>query len=448
MEFKLPDIGEGVHEGEIVKWLVKQGDSIAEDQPMVEVMTDKATVEIPSPVTGTVEALFAKEGETVMVGKVILKIAENGKAAAAAAPAPKAAPAPEKKKEDAPAPKMAAAPREEKPEPREAKPAPREVERETTETETLPFEIMATPATRKLARDLNVDLRTISGTGPHGRITKTDVQLFHEGHEAAKPRPSHSNLAVATSTGGMPARQTPTVVRGGQGSTQRIPLRGIRRKIAEAMTRSKHTAAHFLYCEEVDMTEIVKLRKGAAEEAQKRGVKLTFLPFILKPLVTVLKEFPYLNSSLDDEAQEIVLKGDYNIGIATDTPNGLVVPVVKDVDRKNIWELAAEVAELGEKARTGKLTPDDLRGGTFTVTNAGSIGGVFTAPVINHPEVAILGVNSIRKRPMVVNDEIVIRDMMYFSMSVDHRVVDGADAARFMNRLVYFLQEPTRMVFA
>ena len=191
-----------------------------------------------------------------------------------------------------------------------------------------------------------------------------------------------------------------------------------------------------------------ELRAAAQDEAKKRNVKLTFLPFIIKSLISALQEFPFLNSSLDDANQQIIVKGDYNIGIATDTPNGLMVPVVKGADRKNIWELAAEIAELGEKARTGKIAMEDMKGGTFTVTNAGSIGGVFTTPVINHPEVAILGVNAIRKRPMVKNDQIVIADMMFLSMSVDHRVVDGADAARFMNRLIYFLADPTRLVFA
>jgi pyruvate dehydrogenase E2 component (dihydrolipoamide acetyltransferase) len=192
----------------------------------------------------------------------------------------------------------------------------------------------------------------------------------------------------------------------------------------------------------------VRLRKSALPEAEKRGIKLTFLPFIIKGLIPALQEFPYLNSSLDDEHQEIVLKGDYNIGIATDTPNGLMVPVIKNADRKTLWELADEIAVLSEKARTGKVAVEDLKGGTFTITNAGSIGGVFATPVINHPEVAILGVNAIRKRPVVKDEEIAIADMMFLSLSVDHRVVDGADAARFVNRLVYFLAEPTRLVFA
>ncbi len=429
MDFKLPDIGEGVHEGEITKWLVQAGQTVAADQPMVEVMTDKATVEIPAPVGGTVEELFAKEGETVLVGKVILRIAEQGKAAAkpAEAAAPKAPPA--------------GATAAGKPVAASNKPAQAEAE--------IPYDVLATPATRKLARDLSVRLGEISGTGPNGRVTREDVQMAYEGQAAAAPRSSHPSASTAiearVSTPSAPASTAVAVQRG---ALQKIPLRGIRKKIAESMSLSKHTAAHFTYVEEVDMSAVVAMRKAAAPEAEKRGLKLTFLPFIIKALVPALKEFPYLNASLDDAKQEIILKGDYNFGIATDTPNGLMVPVIKGADSKSIWELAAEIPALSEKARTGKIAMDEMRGGTFTLTNAGSIGGVFTTPVINHPEVAILGVNAIRKRPIVKDDQIVIADMMYFSMSVDHRVVDGADAARFMNRLVYFLTEPSRLVFA
>ena len=298
-----------------------------------------------------------------------------------------------------------------------------------------------------MARDLNVDLKQVRGTGPHGRLTKEDVRLTYEGQQAATPRTSHPTpgVAVATASRPAPASTAPVVQRG---AIQTIPLKGIRKKIAEAMAHSKHTAAHFTYVEEVDMTAVVELRSSALEEAKRRNTKLTFLPFIIKAVIPALMEFPYLNSSLNDEKQEITLKGDYNLGIATDTPQGLIVPVIKGADQKSIWQLAAEISSLSEKARSGKLALDELRGGTFTLTNAGSIGGVFATPVINHPEVAILGVNAIRKRPMVVDDQIVIRDMMFLSLSVDHRVVDGADAARFMNRLIYFLSEPSRLVFA
>jgi pyruvate dehydrogenase E2 component (dihydrolipoamide acetyltransferase) len=447
MEFKLPDIGEGVHEGEIVKWLVKAGDTIEVDQPMVEVMTDKATVEIPSPVAGTVEALFAKEGDTVEVGKAIVRIAEAGKAASGPAPAASAvATAPKAEAKAAPAAKTAALATATAARAQESGAAGRgSATVAFAEEPELPFHVLATPATRKLARELNVSLRSVTGTGPHGRITKDDVHAAASNGGARATGTAAAREPMAPPTGAAPRRETPIVARG---ELKRIPLRGIRRKIAEAMAHAKHTAAHFTYVEEVDMTAIVKLRASAAEEAKKKGIKLTFLPFILKALVPTLKEFPYLNSSLDDATQEIVLKGDYNIGIATDTPQGLMVPVVKGVDQKSVWELAQEIAELTERARLGKSTREELIGGTFTVTNAGSIGGVFATPVINHPEVAILGVNAIRKRPVVVDDQIVIRDMMFLSMSVDHRIVDGADAARFMNRLVYFLSEPTRLVFA
>lgn len=440
MEFKLPDIGEGVHEGEITKWLVRAGEKVQADQPMVEVMTDKATVEIPSPVAGTVDQIFASEGETVPVGKVIIKISEGGKAAAAA---PKAL-------EKVAVPATPSAPREASKPAAASHAAP---ERQVESEPEIPFHVLATPATRKLARDLRVDLGDVSGSGPRGRVTKEDVRLAYEGHQASAPRTSHPSTGVSVSASPSPAAKTRGAVTPSQpvvqrGAIERIPLRGIRKKISESMAHSKRTAAHFTYVEEVDMTEVAMLRKAESEEAKRRGVKLTFLPFVIKALIPTLREFPFLNASLDDEKQEIVLKGDYNIGIATDTPNGLMVPVIKGADQKGIWDLAGEISDLSERARIGKSSIDELRGGTFTITNAGSIGGVFATPVINHPEVAILGVNAIRKRPVVVDDQIVVRDMMFLSLSVDHRVVDGADAARFMNRLVYFLSEPKRLVFA
>jgi pyruvate dehydrogenase E2 component (dihydrolipoamide acetyltransferase) len=435
MDFKLPDIGEGVHEGEITKWLIQPGQTVAEDQPMVEVMTDKATVEIPSPVSGVVDSLLAKEGETVLVGAVILKINEKGKAAPSPA---KAAPVAESPASEAKAPAVAKMARPAEPA-AAAKPAP------VAEPE-VPFHVLATPATRKLARDLSVKLGELQGSGPNGRVTKEDVQLAYEGQQAATPRSSHPVPAAIEVKASKPS--APATVTVPRGALQKVPLRGIRKKISEAMSLSKHKAAHFTYVEEVDVSAVVAMRKAALPEAEKRGIKLTFLPFIMKALIPALKEFPYLNSSLDEENQEIVLKGDYNFGVPTDTPSGLMVPVIKAADAKSIWELAAEITALSDRARNGKSSMDDLKGGTFTLTNAGSIGGVFTTPVINYPEVAILGVNAIRKRPVVVEDEIVIRDMMFLSMSVDHRVVDGADAARFMNRLIYFLSEPSRLVFA
>lgn len=454
MEFKLPDIGEGIHEGEITKWLVKVGDPINADQPMVEVMTDKATVEIPSPVTGVIEELFAKEGQTIEVGKTLLKInteakAEGPKAGTEAKPEQTKA-----KPESAPASARASANGSHATATRDVSPVKKEggttaqggsaVSADTESAASIPFHVLATPATRKLARDLDISLGEVTPTGPNNRVTKMDVQMAYEGQSAATPRSSHPSSSQTSMVPSGASSKTYVT----KGALQVIPLKGIRKKIAEAMSHSKHTAAHFTYVEELDMTEIVNLRASAKKEAEKRGVKLTFLPFILKGLIPALQEFPFLNSSLIDEKQEIIVKGDYNIGIAVDTPQGLMVPNIKNADRKTLWELAEEITVLSEKARTGKIALDDLKGGTFTITNAGSIGGVFATPVINHPEVAILGVNAIRKRPVVKDDQIVIADVMFLSLSVDHRVVDGADAARFMNRLVYFLSDPKRLVFA
>lgn len=418
MEFKLPEIGEGVREGEVTKWLVKAGDEVAGDQPLVEILTDKATVELPSPVKGIIGTLLVKEGETVAVGQSLVIINETTEKPAK----PTAEPAPEPAGSH----------------PNGAKEAIGKPDEPSLE-EPLPFSILATPATRQLARELGVNLRSVSGTGIKGRITKEDVKRAHE----------NVSLTAVPLTGGIVKKVSgPTQPDSSHEVQQRVPLRGIRKKTAQAMTLSKHKAAHFTYMEEADMTDVVRLRKDALGEAQRRGLKLTFLPFVIKALIPALKEFPYLNASLDDEHEEIVLKKSYNIGIATDTSSGLLVPVVKNADSKNVWELAEELEGLIERARLGKNSPEELTGGTFTVTNAGSIGGVFFTPIINYPQVAILGMGAIRRRPVVVGEQIVARDLVYLSLSVDHRVVDGADAGRFMNRLVFFLSDPARLVVA
>ena len=397
-EFKLPDVGEGVAEGEVVKWLVKEGDEVKENQPLVEIMTDKVNVEIPSPKKGTVLKLNAKEGEVVKVGQVLLVIGEKGEQAPAG-----------------PAPSTTA--------PVAAKPA--EAPRTATITPAAPKklqEILATPATRKLARDLGLDLAFVQGTGAGGRITDDDVRHFKESGR----RPTAIALSLPTKAG----------------VEERIPFRGIRRKIAEHMIKSTHTTAQVSHVDEVDMTEVVHLREKAKASAEKRGVKLTYLPFIIRALIPALKQYPYLNASLDDEREEIILKKYYIIGIATNTEQGLVVPVIKDADHKSITQLAEEVAKLSERARTGQLTLDEIQGSTFTITNVGAIGGVFATPIINYPEVAILGVHKITKRPVVKDNQIVIRDMTYFSVSFDHRVLDGAMAAQFMTTIKQYLEDP------
>jgi pyruvate dehydrogenase E2 component (dihydrolipoamide acetyltransferase) len=281
---------------------------------------------------------------------------------------------------------------------------------------------LATPATRKLARDLGVDLTIVQGTGRGGRITDEDVQRFKQlGRTVA---------AVTVTTSGP------------RGVEERVPLRGIRRKVAEHMLKSKNATAQVTHVDEIDMTEVVHLRERANASAEKRGVKLTYLPFVIKALIPALKQYPYLNSSLDDEKEEIVLKKYYNIGIATDTESGLVVPVVKDAEHKSITQLATEIATLSEKAHAGQLALNEVQGSTFTITNVGGIGGMFATPIINYPEVAILGLHKITKRPVVKDSEITIRDMTYLSLSFDHRVLDGAMAARFVNTIKQYLEDP------
>ena len=412
IEFKLPDVGEGVAEGEIVSWKVKEGDEVREDDPLVEVMTDKATVEIPSPVSGTIVKLCAKEGEVVPVGSVLVVIGEAGETA----PAEKKAPGRRAGKTSEPEPVLAAAPVS----------APRDGDG----AERRAGKVRATPAIRKMARQMKVDLQQIRGSGPRGRITREDVQRFVEQGVPGKPQ-----AAPAA------ARPAPKPLPPGE-REERIPLRGIRRRIAEHLVHAKQVAPHFTYVDEVDMTEVVALRREAKAKGEERGVKLTYLPFVIKALTPALREFPFLNSSLDDASGEIVLKRYYNIGIAVATEEGLIVPVVKDADRKDLLELASEIQALSGKAREGKLTLPELQGGTFTITSTGNIGGLMATPIVNHPEVAILGVHKITPRPMVLGGKIVIREMMNISLSFDHRVVDGAVGAAFANRMIRLLEDP------
>lgn len=447
MEFKLPDIGEGVHEGEIVRWLVKEGDSVAVDQPLVEIMTDKATVEIPTSTAGTVTKLAAKPGDIVKVGQTILTM-EAGAGASAPAPAAAKAPAPAPKA-PTPPPRQAAPARAAVPAPRQpmAAPAPRP-QAPVAATAPMPTQqeafvatpgnVMATPATRRLARDLGIDLTQVQATGPNGRVTKEDVQKF-SGASAAGP-------AVPASARAPMAPRAPRPVPTGERETL-IPFRGIRRKISEAMTISRTTIPEFTLVDEVDVTELVALRKELKESAEKRGVKLTYLPFIVKALIQGLREYPQLNSQLDEQGGHIIQKNYYNIGIAVDTEQGLMVPNIKNADQKSIVEIAAEISDLAERARIGKLSLDEMRDATFTITNPGPIGGLFTAPVINYPEVAILGVHKIVKRPVFdEKGQVKPADMMYLSMCVDHRVVDGATAVRFLNTTMSYLSDPRKLL--
>ncbi len=408
-EFKFPDIGEGLTEGEIVRWLVKEGDEIKEGEPLVEVETDKALAEIPSPRTGVILKILAKEKEIVKVGQVIVVIGEKGEALAVPSPKPKSV--------------GVVGELEEAPE--EAPAVTAKVE--PVKTALVSEHVLATPAVRALARELSVDINKVQGTGPEGRVLEKDVKQFAEGK--AKP---------------VEEAKKPAKVKKYDlyGYVERIPLRGVRRSIAKAMVKSKYTAPHVSAMDEADVTELWKIREKEKKIAESKGIKLTILPFLIKAVIAGLTEHPYLNATLDDENEEIILKKYFNIGLATDTPEGLMVPVVKNAKDKSIFDLAQEMAQLAEKARNRTIDLADLKGGTFTITNYGTVRGIYGTPVINYPEVAILGVGRIQDMPVVRRGKMVVRKMLPLSLSFDHRVVDGAEAARFLNTVITRLEDP------
>jgi pyruvate dehydrogenase E2 component (dihydrolipoamide acetyltransferase) len=417
-EFRLPDLGEGLTEGEIVKWLVKAGDPIAEGQVFVQVETDKAVIEIPSPKKGIVLKLGAAEGDTVQVGSVIVVIGEPGEEIPAAGK-----PAAEKTRPSV----GVVGELEEAPEEEEI----RKIGAPAKEPSSVKGPVLAVPMVRRLARDLGIDLQTLHGSGPQGRITKEDVQKA-AGERDRKPaeakKPGKPFKAEAKSDS--------------YGYVERVQLRGMRRTIAQAMSRSKATIPHAAGIDEADITRLTALKARSKERAERKKIHLTFLPFIMKAVVAALQEHPYLNSSLDDASSEIILKKYYNIGVAVDTKDGLMVPVVKDVRSKNIFQLAQELADLSAKARARTIDLTDLKGGTFTLTNFGAMGGIFGFPIIHHPEVAILGMGKILEKPLVIEGKIEIRKVLPLSLSFDHRVVDGAEAVRFMNTVIELLEDP------
>jgi pyruvate dehydrogenase E2 component (dihydrolipoamide acetyltransferase) len=413
-EFKLPDIGEGVVEGEIVRWLVKEGDVLRQDQPMVEVMTDKATVEIPSPRPGRVLKRMYGEGQVCPVGKVLIAIEEAGDDARAEATSPP--PTATTSGSSAAASVAASAG------------ATASAAASTAVTGTT---VLATPATRKLAREMGVDLHQVRGTGPGGRITSDDVRATRGGAGTANGHPVAAPPVAA--------RPLPT---GGGGPDVRLPFRGVRKRIAENMVRAKREAADYTYVEEVDCTQLVDLRSKANIRLRGQGVKLSYLPFIIRAAVDALKKFPQLNATLDERAGEIVQRHEYHIGVAAQTDDGLMVPVVRHADRRSIVDLAREIDRLAAVTKTGKASREELTGSTFTISSLGQLGGVMATSIINHPEVAILGVHKIAKRPAVFEDKIVVRELMNLSISADHRLVDGYEAARFVAEIKESLESP------
>ncbi|MGB9956911.1 2-oxo acid dehydrogenase subunit E2 [Haloferax prahovense] len=509
-EFKLPDVGEGVAEGELVTWHVAPGDEVTEDQVLAEVETDKALVDVPSPFNGTVEELLAEEGEVVPVGNVIITIRVGGDDEEAAETA------------------GADADTEETAESDDAGDA--------ADDSGSGGRVFAPPSVRRLARELGVSLESVDGSGPSGRVTEGDVRAAAEDDgdegEPSGPRTVQSNgksatakrdegtsgsasaesadreqtlaapatralakeegvdlnavpatemrdgeafvspeavqeyaqaqreaqaadaeavsaeadagTATAEATGEVESESAPPET--GPGAGERVPYKGVRKAIGDQMQRSKYTAPHVTHHDEVDVTELVELREQLKPVAEERGSRLTYMPFVMKAVIAALKDFPYLNSQLDEENEEIVLRDEYNIGVAAATDAGLLVPVVHDADRKGMLELADEMNEKVEKARNRKISPGEMRGGTFTITNIGGIGGEYATPIINYPEVAILALGAIKDKPRVIDGEVVPRKVLTLSLSFDHRIVDGAQGARFTNRVKELLEDPKLLV--
>jgi pyruvate dehydrogenase E2 component (dihydrolipoamide acetyltransferase) len=394
-QFRFPDVGEGITEGEIVRWLVREGDEVKSDQTLAEIETDKAVVEMPSPYSGTVLKLHFKEKDLIKVGQVLVTIGEKGEAV----PEGEAAP---------------------------AGPAPARPAVLPSGAAVLAGEVQATPKVRALARELGVEIGAIQGTGPGGRVTEEDVR-------SAKEKPAEKKPEIK-----IKAKYDLF------GSLERIPLRGIRRATAKKMRESLDKAAHVTHCDEADAQALVTLREKMRPEAEAAGIKLTYLPFIVKALIEALKLHPTLNAVLDDEEEEIVVKKYYNIGIAVDVPDGLIVPVVKMADQKSVLDIAAEIQALAKAARERTLDLADLKGGTFSITNVGVIGGDFATPIINYPEAAILATMKIAERARVENGTVVVKRTLPLCLSFDHRIIDGAEAARFTRDLVRFLENPER----
>lgn len=449
-EILMPELAESVVEGEILKWLVEEGDYLKKDQPFVEVMTDKVTVELPSPYEGVLLKKLAKEGEVVKVHAPIALLAEPGEAVAGVKEAP-----PVQAQEERSIVEPGLPPKEEKEDLSLFKPDTTQVAVKNPFLSTSPGpqpqegragRVLAVPAARKLARELGIPIEEVPGSGPLGRVRVEDVRAYAE-RRAAKPTPAPTSEAPREAPSapapGFPPLPRYVPPKGYEGLEERVPLRGIRRTIAQGLWQSHLYTVRTLNVDEADLTELVALRERLKPEAERQGVKLTYLPFILKAVVRALKRFPVLNTSLDEERQEIVYKRYYHIGLAVATDRGLIVPVLRDADRKSVLELAQEIAELSAKAREGRLAPEEVTGSTFTVTNIGSVGALMSFPIINVPDAAILGVHSIRKRPWVLPDgSIGVRDIMYLSLSFDHRLVDGAEAASFTREVIRLLENP------
>jgi 2-oxoisovalerate dehydrogenase E2 component (dihydrolipoyl transacylase) len=461
-EFLLPELAESVVEGEIVRWIVAEGQPVNRDDPIIEVMSDKVTVELPSPYTGILEKHLVKEGDVVPVNTPIARIIEEGSKAQKAGEesssregaTSSASPGFEIRADDVSKKPVGAV--ESKNQATDdgdknslfqaAQAADNEpvvqIRRGTPtaqpKTTGAYGRVLAVPAARRVARELGIDIASVPGSGPNGRVRVEDVKTFagEQGSRGAPPSipPAFKIIEYKTPPGY-------------EGLEQRLPVRGLRRAISQQMVASHLQSVRTLHVDEADMTELVALRERLKPFAEKQNVKLSYLPFMMKAVVAALKAYPMLNASLDEATNEIVRKSYYNLGMAVAMEAGLVVPVLHNADKKSVLELAQNVQDLAAKARANKLTSEEVRGGTFSITNIGSLGGLFSFPIINVPEAAILGVHSIKKRPVVLDDDsIVARQMVYLSLSFDHRIVDGAEAAMFTSYLIELLEQPERLM--
>lgn len=424
---KLPELGEGVTEGELVRWTVNIGDTVKPDQTVAEIMTDKATVEVPSPVAGVVKEFKFKKGEVIKVESVILTLSGAGgtiqdtpKAAASMVTTPQAAP-------------MAAS----------AVAMTASASSGGIYPPVADSKVLATPATRRLAREMGVDINGLSGSGLAGRVTRDDV-ISTKGGSTSVATNGTGATSAGTATMNFPK---PAFNSNNAAMEERVDLLGIRKKIAQNMQMSKAIIPHFTIMDDADVTQLVTLRESLKDFAEKNGTKITYLPFVMKAVIATIKEFPQFNASIDDANSQIVYKKYFNLGFAADTPNGLMVPVIKNADQKTILELSKEIIDLSTRARAGKLKPDEMKGATITITNIGSVGGTYATPIINHPEVAIIGMYKMTDKPILKKDGTIgfIKSMNY-TVTADHRLIDGAVAANFLKSFFSKIQNPGVMM--
>lgn len=442
-EFRLPDIGEGIHEGEIVKWFVKAGDEVQEDDILCEVQNDKAVVEIPSPVKGKVTEVVVSEGTVAVVGDVLVKLDAPGyedlkfkgdhsdeekaeeKTEAQVQATAEDGQAVEKEKVETPDKKV------------DSKETAKTAANEQPKGDT---RVIAMPSVRKFAREKEVRIADVIGSGKNGRVLKEDIEAFLSGDQPTAVEEKAETTTNAEAE--QPTKTSAPVTFEGEFPETREKLSPMRKAIAKAMVHSKHTAPHVTLMDEVDVTELVAHRKKFKEIAAEKNIKLTYLPYVVKALVSTLREFPALNTSYDDDTNEVIQKHYFNIGIAADTDKGLLVPVIKNADRKSVFAISDEINVLAGKARDGKLAAAEMKGASCSISNIGSAGGQWFTPVINHPEVAILGIGRISEKPVIKNSEIVAAPVLALSLSFDHRMIDGATAQHALNHMKRLLSSP------